>query len=342
MPVTGTPVTPPPTSETETETVEVAPILDAPICDLPDVVNDACEETLCEQKPENLPTVPGTTAADSCVGGSCDWIFSSLRVTPTITGGSRIEWRLHPRFNDPGPYSYRLEVGRTGLPEADDWEIVGSPAEDAYYLIDDEGQRVYGKTNWTHYRVVVSTPQGTYPSPPIRADGDLSSRDRRTWRTILKTWQRLLELRIGQEGYLLKRRLFGELCPNEDVDFQTREILDPHCDVCYGTGFVGGYYEPYPCFYAALDTRASHNNRETRSRGTVDDALRVKATMLGVPQVFEGDVWVDKATDRRWYIHQIQNKIEVRGVAAVIDCELRLAPYTDVIYQFAIEDQLPV
>jgi hypothetical protein len=326
MPVIGTPVltlTPPP----------VGGVPD-PICDPPAV---AVSGTGADCQPvENLPVVPG-----SCEQQDCSWIFGTLRVTPTIGFGSRVEWSLHPGFSDPGPYTFQLQAGRTGLTNADDWEAIGLPAVDAFYMLDDT-QRVFGKTNWTHYRVCLETPLATYFSPPIAADGDMSPQDRREWRTVITTWLKLFKLRTGQDGYLLKRKLFGQPCPESCVDFQTKEITDPECPTCYGTGFVGGYFEPAPCVYASLDPRVSHNERDAgQARGTINDALRVKATMLGVPQVFENDVWVDKQTDRRWYIHQIQHRIEIRGVAAVIDCEFRLAPFTDPIYQIEITDQIP-
>jgi hypothetical protein len=283
----------------------------------------------------NLPTVPGGT----CETPTCEEAFLSLRVTPTIAHGSRVDWALSPGLTDSGPYTFQLQGGNTGLNQADDWCDIGSEVVDTYYALDDE-QRVYGKTNWSHYRVVLTTPQDTYYSPPIPAYGDLDSKDRREWQLIAKSWQRQFRIKAGNEGYLLKRKLFGEKC--SCVDFQTGEINDPECELCYGTGFVQGYYDPVPCFYAQLSRLTSHNERDGgQARGTIDDRLRVRAKMLAVPMVFENDVWVDKSSDHRWYIHEIQNHVEIRGVAAVIDCELRLAPFSDPIYQIAIADQIP-
>lgn len=313
------------------------PVIGTPVHALCDAPATNCDEACGDQI--NLPTPPlsGCGAATCAVSG----VFQSLRVTPTIAFGSRVEWALSPQFRDPLPHTFQLQVGRTGLSVADDWQPVGSTADNVFYMLDDT-QRVFGKTNWTHYRVCLETPVGTYFSDPIPADGDLSAKDRREWRTILKTWSTLLRLKTGQEGYLLKRKLFGTPCPEDCRDFQTGEITDPHCPTCHGTGIVDGYFDPVPCIYAQLSPRTSHNNLDAgQARGTIDDELRVRATLLGVPYIFENDVWVDKHTDRRWYIHQIQHRVEVRGVAAVVDAEFRLAPYTDTIYEFEIEDQVP-
>lgn len=58
-----------------------------------------------------------------------------------------------------------------------------------------------------------------------------------------------------------------------------------------------------------------------------------------LPLIDEGDVWVSKKTDDRYYIHKIQNTAEIRGVPLIASVELRPAPFTDVIYQIAIPQQ---
>ena len=285
------------------------------------------------------------TAEDIEAGNSgcqlpCAAIFSHISVTPTIKQGTRVEWGLLSSFRDPGPYQYTLQVGRTGNPRADDWVNVGTPAYDVFYMEDDQ-QRVYGMTNWTHYRLRVVTGLNTYYSAPIPVNSALSRRDRMVYLALLKTWSQNMRLNIGQEGYLLKRKLFGEPCPDSPPDWQTGEVTKPGCLTCFGTGFTGGYFAPIPCVYAAMDPNATHNQLDTpTARGTIDDEMRVTARMIAVPQMFENDVWVDKAQDTRWIIHKIKNIVEVRGVPVVCQVELRLAQFTDPIYDFVIPGQV--
>ena len=267
----------------------------------------------------------------------CDWIFDRVLVRPHIVGGTRVEWTLHPNFNEPGPYEFQLQFGRTANQAADDWENVGLPVVDTYYAVDSQ-QRVYGKTQWTHYRILLTTTTATYASPPQRAMGVLSFQDWRRAREVIR--QELLRFRVeaGQEGYLLKRRLYGEL-HTDCVDYQTQEVTADSCTICYDTGFVGGYFRPMECVWAELSRESSHNDLDAGAgRGTVNDGLRVAARMLAIPHLFENDVWVDKDTDRRWYIHAIENLVEIRGMPIVVQAELRLAPFTDVIYQFPLLD----
>lgn len=271
---------------------------------------------------------------------SCAWIFDRITVWPQIRGGTRVEWTLHPNFRDPGPYTFQLQFGRTGNPAADDWTNVGLSVTDTYYAIDDS-QRVYGKTQWTHYRLVLTTSVGVYISAPQPAFGVLDHRDWRRAREILRQESLRLRKEAGQEGYLLKRRLFGTV--HEDcVDYLTREVKAVNCEVCYDTGFVGGYFTPMECVYAEQSRKASHEDLDAGAgRGTVNDGLRVAARMLAVPQLHEEDVWVDRDTDDRWYIHSIENIVEVRGVPLVLQVEMRLAPYSDVIYRYPIPGMTP-
>lgn len=277
---------------------------------------------------------------DILCGPSCNWIFSQIRVWPLIAGGTIVEWVLHPNFADPGSYTFQLQFGRTGSAYADDWVNVGAEVVDDYYAIDDR-QRVYGKTQWTHYRVLLTTSEATYASAPQHAMGNLSRKD---W-LLVKELTRLETVRLkkaaGQLGYLLKRKLFGTACP-DCLDEQTQEIRNAQCATCYGTGLVGGYYDPVPCFYVELSPKSLRNELDSgESRGTVDDLPRVKGRMINNPQVFSYDVWVDKDTDSRWIIHQIQNAVEVRGVPVVLQAEMRLAPYSHPIYTIEIDGQTP-
>jgi hypothetical protein len=68
--------------------------------------------------------------------------------------------------------------------------------------------------------------------------------------------------------------------------------------------------------------------------------IRLSAEMVAYPLVDEYDVWVNKQTDERYYIHTISNKIEIRTVPVVLSVEMRPAAYSDVIYTIPIPDQI--
>jgi hypothetical protein len=295
--------------------------------------------------PEPPPVLPPATIAaedcqSSCPATYCErasQAFVRLRTRPTLRHGTSVEWLLHPQFRDPPPYRFQLQVGETGSHLADDWQDVGLPADNAGYLVDTE-PRTFGKTQRTHYRVVLTTPLGTYLSPPAATWGDVSNQ---YWRMILareREWRLQLEkTQRGQEGYLLKRRWAGEppAAETDILDPQTDEIVRPQAPLTRGTEFVDGYYAPIPCVFAELDfqSRRDHNDN---TRGPVDDELRGTATLLARPQVDSLDVWVNARNDFRWLLHGIRHLEDINDIPIVVQAEARLLPFSHVIYTIPV------
>ena len=255
-------------------------------------------------------------------------------ITPVMTGGTLVEWSLHPQFADAGPYTFQLQGGRTGLHDADDWINLGAVLSNTYSAVDSE-QRDFGQMQRWHYRLKLSTSNGVYYSDPQAALGNLSQRDWSLVREISR--QALLRLKngAGRKGFLLKRRLAGERCP-ECLDKQTDEILNSSCTVCYGTGFLDGYFAPFPCFYVEQTPWKLRSHQDQMAPG--NEQVTLGGRMLAVPRVFSYDVWVDADTDQRWIIHGMQAEVEIRGLPVILyPVEMRLAPFTNVIYRFPLE-----
>jgi hypothetical protein len=269
---------------------------------------------------------------------TCDQVFGTLDILPTIDFGTLIQWTLHPLFSDPGPYTYQLQAGRTGNPDADDWEPVGFDADNVFYLIDDT-KRVYGMTQWTHYRVMLTTELATYFSPPISAlDAAGGVTDQRTYLAMLKAQARQIQAQ-GSRGYLLKRRTAGARCPN-CIDTLTGDVTGD-CDLCYGVGWVGGYYTPMPCVWLSRELMGSRSHVHAAGRGTIDDKKRTLARMLAIPQLFTGDVWVDEQSDLRFFMHDVDEAAAWRGRVIAYNVAIRQLPFTDPVYRFEIAAQLP-
>ena len=268
----------------------------------------------------------------------CEFVFERLLVFPRIRGGSRIEWFLAGDFRDPYPHTYQLEVGTAGDPDISEWEPVGPPAVNTWYLIDDQ-ERVYGLQQWTHYRVLLTTSVGSYYSDPQPCLGVLDFRKWRLMQSILAAEMRAFKAGEASEGYLLKRRVSGVPC--RCLDHLTRECRDPDCHECYGVGWAGGYYQPLGCIYALLTQPATHSRVEPEGyRGSGGDIV-MQARMLAIPQLQEKDVWVDRFSDMRYICHTIKPACEIKGVPVIYDpVELRRAPFTNIIYDFPIPDEV--
>lgn len=271
----------------------------------------------------------------------CEWVFGRVRVRPTHRFGTWVEWLIHPQFDDAEPYTFQLQVGKTGLNTATDWEDVGLSAVNVTYLTDDE-QRDYGKTPFTHYRIKLTTSVGTYYSAPISVWGDVPFKYWRLIKNRERMWRVQLERTLrGQEGYLLKRKLTGvrpEL--GEGVlDYMTGEIVNPQAEETVGTEFIGGYYAPVPCVFVDLDgvTRREHLD-DGKTRGTINDGFKARATLLAVPQIDSYDVWVDLTSDFRWEIHEIKVEEDL-GLPIIVSAEFRLLPFTHPVYAVEIAGQ---
>lgn len=278
----------------------------------------------------------GLCDAPSC-RPECQSVFDRVVVSYLIRSETKISWDLLDTFTDPNPLAFQLQVGTTANPLADDWQDVGLPVTNQYFAFDAE-QRVWGKTNFTHYRVRVDSPLGRYFSLPV---GGLGVLDRRQWRharEILR--QRRQAYRVGpggQMGYLLKRRWTGEDCP-VCLDTMTREVRNPNCQSCYGTGKKCGYYYPTACVWAELSPKYHHTTLAPQ-RGTVDDIV-VSAEMLMTELLGEEDIWVSAKLDDRYYIHEVQHTAEIKGVPLISQVKLRPVPFSSSAYAIAIPEQL--
>lgn len=276
------------------------------------------------------------TSCNNPCPATCQSVFDMVHVSYIIRGGTRIMWLLNPDFKDPNPWSFQVQVGMTGNPDADDWVNVGSPVVNSCYAID-PNRRVYGLSQYTHYRIVLTTPKGTYYSFPVSKTGVLAKRDWLIAAEIIRK-EKLRYKLAGQEGYLLKYRANGDDC-TRCIDFQTQEPTDPNCPQCKGTGRQCGYFYPMACVWADLSPKAHRMHIDDQgTRGTINDVV-VTARMLMFPLIDELDVWVSAKTDDRYYIQTIQHIAEVRGVPILANVELRLAPYTDIVYSIEIPQQ---
>lgn len=269
----------------------------------------------------------------------CESVFDRVVVSNLIKGRTRVMWELLETFTDPGPLEFQLQVGQTANHDADDWEDVGLPVVDQYAAIDDE-QRTWGNTNYTHYRVKLTTSIGEYYSLPTFGMGVL---DRRSWRNAREEARKALtNIRqglAGQAGYLLKRRWTGQDC-TVCLDHMTKESRNPQCTSCYGTGKMCGYYYPMACVWAELSPKTRRTQLDGgQSRGTVNDIV-VSAKMVMTELMGEDDIWVSDKSDDRYYVHTIQHTLEIRGVPIIAQVELRPAPFTSIIYAIEIPQQL--
>lgn len=262
----------------------------------------------------------------------CDSPFKRLKVSYMVGGGARISWEMTRYFTDPTPHDYQLQCSHGGIAEADDWENIGSVQRDVFFLVDPR-KRMYGKTGTLYYRLLLTTPNGSYTSPLDAAITTPNEYGRILYDEIVRKEMLRHRLFGSVRGYLLKARRYGTVC--SCVDALTGEVTESQCATCYGTGYVTGYYPPVPCVYSDAPPDHSRESRNLQVTGT-ERPTRMQCRFLCEPPIVQGDVFVELHADQRYYAHTVRELAEWRSVAIVADVELRLAPFSDVVYTIPI------
>jgi hypothetical protein len=259
-----------------------------------------------------------------------DQPFFEIYVKNVVRGGTTVYWGLQRWFNDVGPYRFRLQWAET---KHGQWEDVPTaPLIDVYWA-EDPNQRMWAKELESYYRVILTTADGEYVSFPQQASGTWNKREWLIARDICrKEWLRL-EKQVGVRGYLLKRKIWGERCTAcTDWDNPT-DPSDSSCTVCWGTGIVGGYF---PAIATYIDSNLIPREKEIADNAGMRENLTTQARMFGYPHVATYDIFIDAKTDRRWIVRKVDNVAELRGQPLIYNAEIRLAPFTDPVYDIPL------
>lgn len=297
-----------------------------------DVVWDVSANVGLEQ--DVLWDVDAVPADTPCADARCG-AFDRVHTDHLVESGARVTWELDPVFNAPGPYSFRLQVGETGNPDASDWADVGPEVSNTFVLLDPE-RRAVGKQLTTHYRVRLTDGDGAaYYSAPATVLGDLGVRDWLNARDLLRQHKLRLRQFAGVRGFLLKRKRKGATC-DACVDPFTGDVTDSKCPVCFGARFVAGYYRAMPCQYADVTESAVVEHRQQGPEGAVRRRV-VGALFLGAPLLSSGDIWVDGTSDVRHYVESIEVKARLRGVPILQQVSMSQLAFDHAAYKVPLE-----
>ena len=267
--------------------------------------------------------------------------FKRVDVWHMARGNSQICWELSGDFFPKGPLHFYVDFGRAGT---DVWTALNAEpiVDDCCFL--DLCQRTWEMLTDHYYRVRLLLPGvpncPVITSQPAPADGHL---DRKEWlraRDIVRR-EHLQQRKIdGTVGFLLKRKKFGVRCSG-CLEWDTEEVTDSNCPICYGTGIVGGYY-PGIEYYFTTDAKMKRRLSVGQApRGTFSDLLEHGRCVL-YPKIDTKDVWVEAGSDARYIIDSYTVVAQLKGLALVAMAEMRLAPATDVVYSVPIEGTPPL
>jgi hypothetical protein len=255
----------------------------------------------------------------------------------SMRGKATISWELCPHFFETEPWSFQVQVADSQLPTAA-WTNVGNPVVGTLTTsIQDTTLRLpAGKEPQLFYRVVVTTSTpNTYISPVANVLGDLPKFLWLKYQELLRKELLMLSRHHvgGNEGILLRAKRSGQPC-TACTDPNTEEQTDAQCPTCFGQRFVGGYYQAQAKVYFDNQPLSRYQLLDLQNRGNVNDATVFMGRSAGYPLLSTYDIWIDKTSDIRYFIHKVDTLYHVRMVPVAHQISLKLIPFDSIIYLF--------
>ena len=258
-------------------------------------------------------------------------VFSSVRALATPDGVKSVFWQMsrdfHPKDRD---LTFLVDVSDSSL---GDWTcLTPTPLTDVCVFTDSVTRR-FGMVSdiWYRVRAVLSDPSGTRPSEelpsvPTQLTGALSDKGWLIASNMVRSFYKTLKKGGGQQGFFLKRRVWGNKCPN-CVDFDVESVVNVHCPICYGTGIVGGYYQGIP--FWIMPTPLSPRARAESVDGMAEEC-GLSGECAAYPWIDAYDIWVDARTDERFVVKSVASVKEIERKPVIFRLSLVKMAFTDI------------
>jgi len=264
--------------------------------------------------------------------------FNRVRVEINLSSllgiGTYVEWFLDRAFSEPGPYVFYIERAREFNSKYEVVNVVENQpfGYDPRVLDDPSGFANY------FYRIRMRTGKGNYYlSEPVWSGEWWDKKESLIANRILqKEILRLKKTAAGVKGYLLRKRYWGEPC-TRCLDLGTGDSTDSRCPVCFGTKFIGGYYDPIEYWVGTSVTTA-----DKRLSGNGPTILVMEnCRSLSIPSIDENDIWMNAYTSQVYRaMPGVGSIVELRNIPVVLSVNLRLLPSTDIMYTYGIPNKI--
>ncbi len=247
--------------------------------------------------------------------------FESVTVDWSPAGSAVVHWSMESSYNPSTPVTYEVEWAHRG---SDSWQSVGS-VQDQFWL-QDASQRSISALSNGYYRVIATDDGGTTAtSDPSDTPTTWGERDLKMANELRRREHKLYDI-AGVDCWVLFRRHWGAECP-DCTSPTTGEVRNPQCQVCYGTGRVGGYFRP---FRTALLPGGSAEDIQQTLITTVSESAQVR--MCAAFPVREEDVIVVDGGGGRYEVEKTKVAGEWKGRVMVQEVQMRRLDPTDIIF----------
>jgi len=244
-------------------------------------------------------------------------MFTKVQILPAMSQGHLLQWTLRPDVKPGFVVSiYRMKPDHTWSKLAD--------VSDTYFFVDSTFVPVPRFD--TVYKFVLNG-DSEYVLPSFI--GGLPEKDRLYIKAIRRREILSQEKGGGRPGFVLKKRS-DIRCPSCGIDALAS------CTTCLGSGFAGGYYSPLP--YDVLSVNHQLNSTKATSPVGVFSLDKEVTRGLVYPILEEGDVWVEKFTDRRYFITGKQ-ELTYRGIPIIYtQITMSLVPALSPVYTIGVRE----
>ena len=134
--------------------------------------------------------------------------------------------------------------------------------------------------------------------------------------------------------YVLKRRRSGTRC-SSCYTRDMRASSKPDCEICYGTGFVGGYYDPIPTYMMELQENIK---KRTINEHTATTYADITVASPSFPELNEKDYIILEGVGR--FLVQDSSTRSLHSTKSPTSLvRLNLVDPKDPIYKYNIEDK---
>lgn len=238
-----------------------------------------------------------------------------------------LSWCLNPGTDFTSDKGVYIQWRRAG----GEWLDLAGPVYNACSW-EDPHQYNWAKDRDLYYRIRIGDTYG----PQARAgDGFLDKRDSAMYFEIIR--KENLQMRYaGVDGWFLRRKHWGDKC-TDCTDWDTGEVTNGLCQTCYGTGFVGGYYESIPYKVNLVQQPVVNKHTDGNGLATIDEQnMFAKALAEPLPDSF--DLWIQKDTNDRYVIRKLTYGATFKGIPITVQTEMRKLPVTDIAYKVPIKE----
>ena len=265
-------------------------------------------------------------------------------ITGKIPGGFDIYWDVTVRGFSP---LFNVEYSET---EFGPWcRILPDGQETTANMLIGVTPKVLTQTTVRFFRLLVykhvSTPT---PSNVLVWTGDTPQYQanvpvRSVWlkmREMLRRHRLSLQPRYGgQECAILRRRTYGDTCPRCGDEILT-DAQSSTCPICYGTGLVGGYFDPVLILGQYQESAPADGTQNEGAMG-IDELEVSTIKTFGYPFIKYKDIWVAYHGSPRYIVQKV-SRVEYAQWGIFQLLTVSRLPYSDPSYTIQIPHWDPV